>query len=140
MDLGHHFGTRLSIFCQVAIVLELDHCFLGLGPEDAVDLADIETKGAESGLELGDVFAAHHRTAQEQHPVTEAITGFVEGPPRVGTNYAVDVEPPGPLEFPHRLDGARCERGRSVSAAGKPEGVEPLLDVPDRCSFVTYAI
>ncbi len=52
MDLGDHLRACLSIFCQVAVVLELDDGLFGLGPEDPVDLAHVEAERAETGLDL----------------------------------------------------------------------------------------
>jgi hypothetical protein len=80
MDLSDHLGPRFSIFCQISIVLELDHRRLGDWAENAVDLPRVEPKGAEPGLELGNVLTAHHGAAKEEHSITEAITGLSESP------------------------------------------------------------
>ena len=74
----------------------------GLGSEDPVDLAHVEAERVEAGLESRDVFAPHHRSSEEEHPVTEAVAGLVERAPGVGPDDAVDVESLGLLEFLHR--------------------------------------
>jgi hypothetical protein len=77
VDLGYHTRPTFSIFCQVAVALELEHGALGEGAEDTVHLAGVEPQRAETGLELRDVLAPNHRPAEKEDPVAESIPRFI---------------------------------------------------------------
>ena len=139
-ELGHHFRPHFSIFCQVAVVLELEDCGLGLGAEHAVYLAGVEPKGVEPGLELGDVLSSVHGPPEEQEPVAEAISRLPQGAPGVRPDDPVDVESLRLLERRHRGLRPRPKAGAGVRAGIVPQGAQAVLDVSDRVPFIAEAI
>src|SRR5690606_6836955 len=139
-ELGYDLGADHSIFCQVAVALELEDGALRVGAEDAVDLPGVETQPVEAALELGDVVAPQHGAAEEEEAVSQAISGFVQGAPGVGADDPVGVQPPAALELQDRLAGALPELPAGVGATGQAERGQPVLDVTDRFAGVPLAV
>src|SRR5207245_4322131 len=62
------------------------------GTEYAVDAAGGEAERAQVFLQVADVVASEHRRAQVQEPVAEAVPGFDERTPRLGSTDPVDSQ------------------------------------------------
>ena len=85
----------------------------GPGPEDAVDPAGVEARGAEVSLELGDVVAAQHRRGDIQQPVAEPVAGLDQRRPGL-LPQTPSARRPRLLEGAHGALGRGAERARRV--------------------------
>jgi hypothetical protein len=140
MDLGDHLGTNPSIFCQMSIVLKVDHRGLGVRPVRPIDLSRVEAERIESRLQLGDVLASHHGTPHEDDSIAEPVSGLVQGPPGIGPDYTVGFQPFRLLEFDDGATSAVTETGTSVRAGLESESSQPILDITNGGALITDPI
>jgi hypothetical protein len=122
-------GPEDPVGGDAGVALELGERRLGVGPEDAVLLAGIEAEAVETVLELGDVVAAQHRPAHEQHAAAEPERTLDQ---RVARLFAADAVDPESAAF---LEGAHLRLGRCAEPSGlvardrESERGEPLLQL-----------
>src|SRR5690606_28727433 len=80
---------------------------------------------------FGHVVSVQHRATQKEETITEAVSGLIQGTPRLGTDHAIGVEAAAPLELDHRLAGSVAELATVVVATHETERGQPVLDVAD---------
>jgi hypothetical protein len=140
MDFSDHLGTHPPIFCQVSIVLKVDHRGLGLRPVRPIDLSRVESERIETRLQLGDVLASHHGAPHEDDSIAEPVTGLVQGPPGVGPDYTVGFQAFRLLEFDDCTPSAVTEAGTGVRGGLESESSQPILDIANSWALITDPI
>ena len=112
--------ARDAVGGQAGVRLELGERARSRRAEDAVDSARVEAEQAETALELSDVIATLHRSAEVEESIAELVAGLDDRGPGLVIADAGDLEPTRHLECSYR------DLGRGpVLAVFDPTGVEP---------------
>ena len=127
-------GPGGAVLGEAAVPLKLDDGLFGVGTEDAIDPARVETQLAQPALQLMDVLAADHRSFQIQEAIAQPVAGFVEVSPGLRPDLSVGCETPVTLKCPHRLVGGLTELAAGIGAGSIAQRKEPVLNIPDRLS------
>jgi hypothetical protein len=91
-------------------------------------------------LQLGDIFTAHHWSAEEKDSITETVSRFVEGAPGVGSDDPVDIEAFRLLKGSDSFSGAFAEDRPGISPGLEAESGKSVLDITDSGALVTHPV
>ncbi len=111
MDGGVGIRATNTVTHEARIALKLGDGRCGPWAEDAVCSTGIESEGAEASLKASDVVTPHHRGAEIELSVAEAISGFDKNGPRQLVADPVDIEAVSLLEI--AKGQLRCSTERS---------------------------
>src|SRR5690606_5920764 len=105
----HGAVARDPVDLEADVALELLDGSLGQGAEETVLRAAVEAQLVEAALQLPDVVPAHHRGAAPQQAITEAVSGFHQGAPRLRPHDAVRGQAAVALEAADGIERLRSE-------------------------------
>ena len=131
-ELGDGGGAGDTVDGQPDVALELPERRRGQIPEDAVHPPGVESEGAETLLELGDVVTAQHRRPPVEETVPDGAAGLDQGRPGLRSAHPVDPQATTVLERFDGGPGPGLVGTRFVDGGGEAEPPQPLLHIGHR--------
>src|SRR5262249_31680014 len=125
-------GTEDAVGREPGVTLELEERAGGVGSEDPVLLARVETERVQATLQFGDVVAPQHRLGDVEQPVAEPEAARDECGPGLGPANPVDAQGAFLLERADLPLRGGTEASELFQRYVEADGGEATLEVADR--------